>query len=133
MIVTEQIRTRLAATPAVTAFVGTSPARIFPHTREAAATPAITYFTVDDIPLPVMGHGKSFGPIRVQLSCWSVYYTEAKDMAIAVRNALRGWSNPAETPPIHRVVIDSEGPDLYEPDTKKYHVPLDVLVWADEP
>lgn len=132
-VVVEQIRARLVATPAVTAFVGTSPSRIFPMTRGSAQTPAITYFTVSDTPLLAMGHAKAFGPVRIQISCWSSLYLEAKEMAKAVRDALRGYSNPGGTPPVHRVVIEAEGPDLYEPDTAKYHVPVDVMVWTDEP
>ena len=132
-VVVTQIRDRLVATPAVTAFVGTSPSRIYPHTRGGNPTPAITYFAVDDTPLLSMGYAKQFGPVRIQISCWSALYLEAKEMAAAVRNSLRGYTNPAGSPPIDRVIVESEGPDLYEPDTLKYHVPVDIIVWTTEP
>lgn len=133
-LVSESIRARLAAVAEVTTFVGSTPARIFPLRRGQQTPldklPAITYFTVDDVDEGAMGAGPAFGPVRVQVSCWSSYYVEAERLALAVRRALRGWTDPAAG--IDHVTFDGEGTRDMDVQTAVVHVPVDFLAWVNE-
>jgi len=127
------VRQRLLASPEVQSLVGT---RIFPvggrpDKGPEASLPAITYQRISNRWLA--SHEGSLGgsaPL-VQLSCWAKTWSEVRELARAVREALDGWVDYTTDPPVQGITIESEL-DEYDSEAKVYHVPLSVRVRAGE-
>lgn len=94
--------------------------------------PAITYLKVSRVGGRAM---KSTNPrhirARFQFSCWATSYSSAKAVAVQVQTALQDY-NGVMGGSGGVTVLDSEPInelDIYEPDTKLYHVPIDIMIW----
>jgi len=110
----------------LTALVGT---RIYPAKLPQNFTPpAITYSRISSSRYYSHSGPSGLARPRFQLSCWAEHYGEAKQVAEQVRAALEAW--PA-TKTVQAAFVVNEL-DGYEPETKLYHVPVDVIFWHNE-
>lgn len=123
---------RLRASPEVTELVGQ---RITPVKRGTTdgweKLPAITYQRISPTRIHHMDGPATLARPRVQISCWSASWDEARAVAGAVTAALDGWMDLRASPPVLGVQVEG-GPDQYDEDTKTHHIPVDVLVWHRE-
>lgn len=94
MTIGEALKSFLAADTAVTALVGTSPARIFPtEAAQGQGFPRVTYrvaHTEDEQTLRVSSDQPT---VKLELSCWAssgTAYGDAHTLALAVKNSLGG-------------------------------------------
>ena len=94
------ICTKLAATAAVTAFIGTTPDRIHAmKLPQGAQLPAITYQVVSDVPEYDMEGEVGVSTMRVQIECHALAsrrspdpYEAARQLGEAVSTALSGFT-----------------------------------------
>jgi len=68
---------------------------------------------------------------RLQVESWSKTYSEAKYLAVAIREALDGYSGTASGVVIGSILIDSER-DAYESEIKIYRTIMDFFIWHEE-
>lgn len=136
-VIEEILLARLRANAGVQVFVGSgSSARIYPLTLPQKATlPAITYQQITAT--LNMTYGPSFDQPLIQFSAWSSYYLEAKNLAAAIRAAINDYRDLTSSPQVISVRVESEGPDMHEPDLASptspqgvFHVPLGFRVWT---
>jgi hypothetical protein len=115
------VRTALIAAAAVTALVGTRiAAGVMP---EGELRPYVTYQLISaQRPGSMSAHG-TLRNARVQFNCWSQSYSEAKQIAQAVQDAI-------EASPLFDVVFNGDL-DLYDDATDCYYVAVDYSVWQD--
>lgn len=101
-----RLRTRLLATPAVTALVGD---RVFAGIEESEAYPAIALELGVDEPHSDLEATVGGGTARVVVEAWGRSYAEAKELAAAVRSSLvlDAWWTSDGNPPLSSVRLDS--------------------------
>jgi len=119
-MIQKAIRKLLVNDPAVAAIVGT---RVYPiHVDGALTPPYIKYLTVSDARIY-----RTIRPPRMQISCWADDYPTVRQLAEAVIAALDDYHGV-----IDGVAIESirylNGPELYEAETRLYHIPCDFRV-----
>ncbi|HQD26591.1 MAG TPA: DUF3168 domain-containing protein [Methanoculleus thermophilus] len=119
-MIQKAIRKLLVNDPAVAAIVGT---RVYPiHVDGALTPPYIKYLTVSDARIY-----RTIRPPRIQVSCWADDYPTVRQLAEAVIAALDDYHGV-----IDGVAIESirylNGPELYEAETRLYHIPCDFRV-----
>lgn len=126
MALSTVIFARLSTYPAVSAIVGT---RVYPVGLPQNATfPAITYTIEQEQGSEGGGHIEQMG---VRVSCWAVTYTAAEALSVAVKAALRGYSNKAATPAL--ISMDDDNMfDVYYPETQLYGRVLEFSAWIIE-
>lgn len=117
------LRAVLLAAGAVSAIVGTRVAAML--IPEGDAAPYVTYQLIS-----AERHGSMSAPgtmrnARIQLTCWSASYGEAKQLALAVAAAIDGAAL------FQAVQVGDQ--DLYDPTAKLYAVALDYSLWQDNP
>lgn len=116
----------LSASSAVTAIVGTSPARIYPagNIPQSATqdpnvnVPCVTWRTVGGHAENILSDRPGVDNQRVQLDCWALTFTQAQTLATAVQYALELVGN----------CVAVNGSD-FEADTKRYRVSFDFSFW----
>jgi uncharacterized protein DUF3168 len=123
----EVLYTKLMAYAPLTAIVGD---RIFAKRAEQGVQqPFVIYQRVggptDGIS---MGNAPAWDKPRIQVSCFATGYLQVAQMTKVVRAALRTMVDAASDPPIDNVEVESQGPELYEDDTKLHHHPVDATV-----
>lgn len=80
----------LAASAAVTALVGTGPVRIFEDVApQNTARPYIVWRVVYGTPENYLGQPPGIDYCRVQIDCYGEHAAQAREVALAVRNALQ--------------------------------------------
>lgn len=119
-MIQKAIRKLLVNDPAVAAIVGT---RVYPiHVDGALTPPYIKYLTVSDARIY-----RTIRPPRIQVSCWADDYPTVRQLAEVVIAALDDYHGV-----IDGVAIESirylNGPELYEAETRLYHIPCDFRV-----
>lgn len=108
-----------AADVALNALIGT---RFYPGALPENPTyPAVTYFKIDGN----RHHNIDVAFPRYQFSCWSPVYLTAQVTATAVRKAFQRYKGIMGSTQIIQGVYERQG-DLYEPDTKLFHIPVDI-------
>lgn len=123
------LRAYLMAHPEVGPLVGN---RIYPLALpQSPALPAVTYQRISTTRTRTKDGPTGAAEVRVQMSCWSMSYIEAKRVADAIRHALDGYRGSMGGHYVY--VAASEGElDFYEPDTQLYQVAADYLIWYEE-
>jgi hypothetical protein len=70
---------------------------------------------------------------RIELSSWALSYTAVKELANALKAALRGWSEATGTPTVsscHYMTGEDFPEDPYDgQDTGRYRVIQEYLLW----
>lgn len=108
--------------------------RIYPLRMPDApgAWPVLVYHRISGARESTHTGNAGFGRARVQLSCWADSYAGAKQLALAVVQALHNYLGPLGN--ITKTAVDVENEiDLYDPPSRLYHVPVDVLIQYQEP
>jgi hypothetical protein len=83
------LRARLTGAPAITALVGTAPARVYWVDRpQASALPAITLQVIDEPREQHMGGFHSLQAVTVQVDAWATSYASARAVKEAVIDTL---------------------------------------------
>jgi hypothetical protein len=104
----------------LTTSVGT---RIYPAVAPQTATlPYIVYRKVSANKQYAHSGPLSLTFDRVQVSVFSTGYLAGKTIAGNAITALEGWTDA-------QAVFKANELDLYEPDTKVFHIPVDFLIW----
>ena len=77
--------------------------------------------------------GSNLAQTRMQCSCYSTLYQQAKMTANNVIGLMEIWPNSASTTAVgvQSVFLDGER-DLYEDDKNMHHVALDFIVWHSQ-
>jgi hypothetical protein len=118
------IRQYLLSQPATTNLIAD---RLYPMVLPQPPTlPSVTYSRVSRSGVRDLT-GVAYWVSRFQFSCWAERYSEAKNVAQAVRQALEDYVG---TMGVFRIIGSGSVNeiDLSEPDTGLYHVPVDVLI-----
>lgn len=111
----------LAADNAVAALVSN---RIYPVRMPINATyPAISIHEISGNEDHVTGHKHN----RYQVSCWSTSFSQVQSMKEAVIDCLQRYKGIASGNKIKQISFEGSM-DLYEEETKIYHIPLDFIV-----
>jgi hypothetical protein len=67
----------------------------------------------------------------MQIESWAETYSEAKSLAVAIREVLDGYSGTAAGTKIWSCLIDSER-DMYESEISVYRTIMDYFIWHEE-
>ena len=98
---------------------------------EGVTLPAITYFQVSGMEGNTHDGYDQTIEGRWQISCWAQEYSTVKLLAESVKLALRTFSGSL-TQVVKKSFMQNEM-DLYEPDVKLYHDPVDFFFLIQEP
>lgn len=111
----------LVADTAVSALVSS---RIYPvHMPLNVTYPAISIHEISGNEDHVTGHKHT----RYQVSCWSTSFSQVQSMKEAVIDCLQRYKGVASGNKIKQISFEGSM-DLYEEETKIYHIPLDFIV-----
>jgi hypothetical protein len=118
----------LAAAPAVTALLGTSPTRIYPfgeNTEKTVTYPYITWQLITGTPENYLGDRPDIDNTRVQIDCWGDGGT-GKNGAASVNAVADAVRNVLED---HGYMVDF-GSTERDPDTVSYRYRMDFEFWT---
>ena len=124
--------TLIAAAPAVTAIVGTSPVRCYPGvipqttdgTPNLSLLPCIVYQLITGTPENYLAQTSTISQQRVQIDAYATTFAAATALAEAARTALEdGATN----------VCISENGNYYEAETKAFRASFDMEFWVQRP
>ena len=128
MIIEEALFSHLSAFAGLTALVGT---RIYPMLLPQQATlPAVTFMKVSNPYIRTFGSTIGAQP-RFQFSCWATTYLGAKAVADQIKAALDFYAGTMGGGVVVRAGLVENELDDYDPETKRYHVPVDVILWHE--
>jgi hypothetical protein len=94
--------------------------------------PAIRMQRIGGAPMVDLSGDSGEERARIQVSCYAKTYSEAKSLAVDVKDALSAVSGAMGEIPNCRTFITNET-DLYEAESRLHHVALDVDVLATIP
>jgi hypothetical protein len=104
------------------ALVGTG---IYPGVApESAGTPRIVYQEITLLPVSAMGSDTGLMRSRMQVSVWGADYTQSKDVADQVRDALQRYRGTAGGIEVQACYLESSV-DLYDEDARRLGVAID--------
>lgn len=128
MSVHKELRDRLINDATLAALVGS---RVYPvRLPQAPTLPAVTYQRASTRFVGSHGGTDGLGVVRYQLTAFADTYEEASAVAEAVRLAIEGWSDPSGGVDRVQAAIPTNQVDLIDPETDRYMIPLDVMIWA---
>jgi hypothetical protein len=118
----------LDAYPGLTLEVGS---RIYPLVLPQRPTfPAVTYVRISTPRL--LEFERAFFPHpRFQFDCWAESYDRAKDVAAQVRAALNLYRGAMGAYTVQTSLVEDER-DMYDPETKLWHVIIEAVIWYEE-
>ena len=124
MSVEKNICAFLLQQTALTKLIG---ARIFPiHIPQNSELPAIAYNMISKPRTYSQSGDSHLVKPRIQFSCFGHRYHDVRDVADQIVIALSGFKGNMDGATIQSAFIENEV-DLYESDTKIYHIPVDVI------
>jgi hypothetical protein len=95
--------------------------RVYPIVLPDTATlPAIIYQRISSVPVTSLDGDTGLDSVRIQISVWSTTYKEAKELSETVRATLNASAL--------KIVTENDTDD-YEPETKRFRVLTDYVVW----
>jgi hypothetical protein len=116
----QALYTRLSTYAGLVALVST---RIYPLVAPQNATkPYITYSRISTQREYSYSGYSNLQRVRFQISCYAETYAAAKAIAIQVMAAVEAWTA------VQAAFVENQT-DLFEKETKLYHVPVDIFVW----
>jgi len=104
----------LSTAPVVKIYPGVAP--------QKTSTPYIVYSKVSADKKYDHGGPSELSLDRLQVSVFSSGYLAAKAVVARVITAMEGWGDAQAVFKVNEI-------DLYEPETKTYHIPVDFFVW----
>jgi|SRR3990172_9241347 len=115
----------MVETEIITALSGGSPTlvgdRIFAHVLpDGVAMPAVTFVRASTTAQNHLGGHGGLDLVRVQIDSWATTYDEAKSVAAEVRQRMQAAG--------FKGLMTNEWDD-FEPDTERYRVSTDYMVW----
>lgn len=106
--------------------------RVYPKKLpQGVQYPALTYELVSDPRDHDHGGPSGLVDARYQVTPWSDYYLEMKEVGADVRAALDGFSGAMGTATVANV-RHAGGPDLYDPTALVHYGPTDYLIQYTE-
>lgn len=124
-MIEEAINSRLAGYAGLSALVST---RVYPVIAAQGATlPYIVHSRISGVRESAMGSDTGVARTRVQVSSYGSTYSSAKNVAKQARLALQRYSGTIGSDEILAIFVENDI-DLYEEDTRLYHVATDYLV-----
>ena len=122
------LRARVLADTGVAALLGT---RLYAmRLPENVVLPAATFQRISSRYIGAHNGPSGVAAMRYQFTAFAMSYNEAVELADAMRVALDGWHSPAAGLNNIQAAYAEGELDLYEPETARYFVPLDVMIWA---
>lgn len=118
----EAIATKILATSAITAIIGTR--FHWFKLEQSAAYPAIIGLVVDKVPAQALGTQSTAFAARVQFDCYAKNATTAKSLANELRKALDALDATVASTRIYGTLFLSEF-DVFESDTELYRISSD--------
>jgi hypothetical protein len=120
----------LNAQPALAAHVGS---RIYGGKLPDDPTlPAISATFLPPDRLRALDGPTGFTKAHVQLSVWSRSWDEASAIADVLRDLLDDYAGPMGAANVETVIWSDTDQDLYEPETKTWHIPCEVEIQFKE-
>jgi len=118
--------TRLSTYAGLIALVST---RIYPVKAPASTLkPFIVYYKISDVRNTSHSGFSNLSMTRFQISVYSETYIAAKNIRSQVIACMENW---IDRPTIQAVLPAGEN-DIYEDDTKIFHLPLDFIIWHNQ-
>ena len=129
MTIEAKVRAHLLTKSAITAIIGSgNAARLYPVVATAnAAAPYIVYFKVSSVRLYQSDGRAGTERARIQISSYAATYAAAKDLAGKIITAMDDFMGGSIEQT--NAFIQNEN-DLFDLETKLYHVPVDYFVWG---
>ena len=88
--------------------------------------PAITVNNVGRQRAQTHGEAPTLFLPRVQVSCWSQDADAARELSEAVDSALDRYRGVVLGAEVQTIVVLDDPPDMYEPETKLFHTPIEA-------
>ena len=136
MRIDEALFTHITSNAAVGALVTK---RVYPVAMPQKPTyPAVVFTFVSGVALESIEGSSNLTTSRVQLDCWSTDYSQAKDLARAVRTALQGFRGVmggGSGVDVDSVLFEGgdAGRDTFDDELKIYGVQQDCMVTFYDP
>jgi len=125
----EDLTAFLQANAGVLAIIGN---RVYPRVMpESATVPALVYSQISAPHECTMDNAR-YVEESFQLECTAGDYKTAKQLAVAVRNALEGFQGAMGGTAVHGIFIQSERDAPWDMETLHYRTDVDVKVWHPE-
>jgi len=107
--------------------------RVYPlNLPQGGTLPAIRYFLVSDPSMVThSGRSKTRNP-RYQMDCYGATYLDAKRLAMQVITLLDGYSGTMGSAQCQAGFQENQV-DNFDPETGRYWVSVDVVMWFAEP
>jgi hypothetical protein len=135
MLLEEALFQKLSGDAAIVAIVQT---RIFPLTLPEVAAddllsiyPALTYARMTGVREHTTTGPSGIAHPRIQIDAWGNDYKTVKHLANVVRISLDGFRGPIGDVPISEIDFENDQ-DLYEHETRSFHVASDFTIWHRE-
>lgn len=94
--------------------------------------PGIALSQIAGAGIPTMDGPDPLHSARIQVSCYGMTYSDAKQLARAVRNALEGFSGSLpDGTQVGQTILASEM-DAFEDAPFSFHCPIDFEFWYSE-
>lgn len=145
-MLSDGLRSLLMQTPAVTAIIGTPSDRAakkpgppaagsgvwWVEMPEGSMLPGLVLSQIAGAGIPTMDGPDALHSARIQVSCYGTTYSDAKQLARAVRNALEGFAgNLPDGTQVGQTILASEM-DAFEDAPFSFHCPIDFEFWYSE-
>lgn len=125
MSIQADIRTYLLTQTGVTDLIGS---RIYAmKLPKKAVFPSLTYSTISSVRTRSHSGDSSLTTPRIQLSCWGEKYQDCKDLAAELVSSLESYKGLMGSTTVYSSFVENEL-DLYDSESKVYHVPVDVKI-----
>jgi len=132
MVIEQALRIYILAQSAITAYIGDR--LYFVRAPQNAEKPYIVFFKVTGPRLHSHDGASGLANPRFQFSVFSDKYSVAKKICAALQAALDGYSGTmgGESGVSVGAVFYINETDIYEPDSKVFHIANDYEVWHQE-
>jgi len=134
MILEEALFSHLSGYAGLTALVGT---RIYlGKAPEGAEKPYVVFQQVSGPRIHAMGSDPTISQPRYQFTAWAQTLLGAKTVSVQVIAALKNYKNQlmggANGVYIQAVLLENDGTDTYDPDTKLSGNITEFIIWYEE-
>lgn len=121
----EAVYARLTGVPAIAALIGT---RVYPALAPMGATlPYVVYQHISGVRETAFGDDPGIARARIQVAAWSDEYSEARQVAEAVRQGLQRYRGTVGGVEVLDVFVEADF-DQYDEEALRYGAILDYQV-----